>query len=72
VKDFKETLGLYLAVFGALTFVLFIVTAGVNRFAHPELTETQLMLWSLERWWGWVPALAAIGLGLWLNKDRAL
>lgn len=65
----KQRFGWMLTLIALVGLGLFILVFTTHRFAHPELTETQLMLWSLERWWGWLPATALGGVGLWLVRE---
>jgi hypothetical protein len=51
------------------TLGVFALALTLWRFDHPELTETQLTLWSLERWWGWLPAAVAGGIAGWLVRE---
>lgn len=43
-------------VIALLVLAVFFWSFQTYRFCHPELTETQLVLWALARWYFWVPA----------------
>lgn len=66
----KQSWGMALVVFGGIFFALFIAASTIYRFSNPALTETQLALWALSRWWGWAVPLAMIGLGQWMSRSR--
>jgi len=66
----RHQFGWFLAVLSLIVLALFVISLTIWRFAHPELTETQLALWSLERWWSWGPAAVIGGVGLWLARDE--
>ena len=54
-----------LIIFLLLILVYFLVSVHY-RFSHPELTETQLTIWSLKKFW-WLLIIIG-GLGFWINK----
>ena len=64
-------LGSILIFFGTVFFALFIVAMTIHRFAHPDKTETELFLWCLERWWGWILPLSVAGIGAWLLERKS-
>ena len=68
----KNWFGWTLVLIGLLGFGMNAYNSAVYRFAHPELTETQLMLWELQRWWQWLPGLFAgcAGLGVLLFEEK--
>lgn len=63
--------GLFLQFVGTAMFCLFVVALMAHRFSNPEQTETQILIWSLERWWGWAPFMALAGAGLWLASKQS-
>jgi len=66
MKNVRLQLGWLLCVIALGTFAVFTLAFTITRFQNETWTETQLMLWSLARWWGWVPAIAVGGIGFWL------
>lgn len=66
----KEALGWFLIIFGLIFMGLFVCALTIWRFSHPELTETQLTIWTFERWWFWLPGAAAAGIGLLLVERK--
>ena len=68
----RQDLGYFFTIFGLIVLALVAIAQGVVRFENPKLTETELTLWALRRWWAWAPATAAVFGGCWLlgRKSR--
>lgn len=68
--SFRPLLGWFLIIIGMVVLGVYGFEASVYRYRHETLTETQLTLWALQRWWAWVPALVVAGLGAFLVSTR--
>lgn len=53
----REAIGLFLALIGGGIVICFAFVSIFYRYAHPKMTETELQLWALERWYAWLPPL---------------
>jgi membrane protein required for beta-lactamase induction len=62
----KRAIAWFLVVGGMAAMGIFLFALTSYRFKNETLTETQLAIWSIQRWWAWVPALIAAGAGLWI------
>lgn len=62
----KYQLGVLFMILGLILLGAFAFALSVYRFNNEKLTETQLCLWSLQRWWGWVIPAALSFFGMWL------
>jgi len=67
----KKELAAWIMVAAGLLIVLaFAVKFSIYRFSHEMLTETQLMLWSLARWYEWVPGFVTTGIGFYVLSRK--
>ena len=70
IKAKKEKRSIILTISVLIIFLLLILAyclvSGYYRFSNPELTETQLMIWSLKKFW-WLLIIVG-GLGFWIKK----
>lgn len=69
-ENMKQQLGAFLMVFGLIVLGLFTASFTVYKFSHETLTETQLAIWSLQRWWCWLPATVVGFLGIWMMRSK--
>lgn len=59
---FLEVLGIVFLALNCVAFIWF-------RFEYPKMTETELMIWTIERWWAWIPSFGLVGMGMWLVAE---
>lgn len=64
----RESIGWFLVIMSLIVLGIFAVTMTAFRYEHERLTETQLSLWALQRWWCWAPAAAVGWLGILIAK----
>lgn len=57
-------------ILGVVSMLAFAVHMTVYRFQNDTLTETQITIWGLQRWWAWIPGMVAAFIGLWILRVR--
>lgn len=65
-----QVVGWLLAILGVLGLLVFVFVFSFYKFRHETLTETQLTIWCLQRWYEWLPAGIVTALGLTIVSSK--